>query len=586
MSDEAAKGRSTQPRPSVERVATKAPAANKDTASKDTANKDSVPVKDQPEAKNKAPARTPTTTRDPLLGQKLQDYVLEERIGVGGMGVVYRAVHSLIAKRVAIKVLRADVVKDGRDIDRLLEEAKTVSSINHRGIINIFGAGMLEDGRRYLVMELLEGESLEAKMLREGQIASAEAVTILEEVLSALAAAHSANVVHRDLKPANVFLAKESGKTYVKLLDFGLARRSQADVTRIAGTPDYISPEHARGRPAGPPADLYGFGVLCFTMLTGQLPFAGKTPMEVMEKHVHSPPPVPHEVNPTIPKALSELILKLLSKEPGQRPEAAQVKADLRAATKQLRNASTAMALDAVDGPQTAEVQTPDEAAENKDTKEVARAADLERQARLADVKRTVKRRWPMVAVGVALIWILGAAVYVLWPSEPDESTSSKPVKRSMPAPGQSTKGDTVNTKGDTVNPAEPGESKIAPRAAQEKPAPSAPGAEVAREAPGEAKSAEPEAPAEAEKRPDPEVEDVNQPLDDFRLGELKRQKRVAEYLDDVKELMRKDEEKRDTFEKRYVKVKKICDDVKTKREFFNCDDALTKLRTDVYKLD
>jgi serine/threonine protein kinase len=586
MSDEAAKGRSTPPRPSVERVATKEPAANKDTASKDTANKNSVPVKDQPEAKNKAPARTPTTTRDPLLGQKLQDYVLEERIGVGGMGVVYRAVHSLIAKRVAIKVLRADVVKDGRDIDRLLEEAKTVSSINHRGIINIFGAGMLEDGRRYLVMELLEGESLEAKMLREGQIASAEAVTILEEVLSALAAAHSANVVHRDLKPANVFLAKESGKTYVKLLDFGLARRSQADVTRIAGTPDYISPEHARGRPAGPPADLYGFGVLCFTMLTGQLPFAGKTPMEVMEKHVHSPPPVPHEVNPTIPKALSELILKLLSKEPGLRPDAAQVKADLRAATKQLRNASTAMALDAVDGPQTAEVQTPDEAAENKDTKEVARAADLERQARLADVKRTVKRRWPMVAVGVALIWILGAAVYVLWPSEPDESTSSKPVKRSMPAPGQSTKGDTVNTKGDTVNPAEPGESKIAPRAAQEKPAPSAADAEATREAPGEAKSAEPQAPAEAEKRPDPEVEDVNQPLDDFRLGELKRQKRVSEYLDDVKELMRKDEEKRDTFEKRYVKVKKICDDVKTKREFFNCDDALTKLRTDVYKLD
>ncbi len=526
-------------------------------------------------AKERTPTRaSATATRDPLIGQMLQDYMLEERIGVGGMGVVYRAVHSLIAKRVAIKVLRADIVKDSRDIDRLLEEAKTVSSINHRGIINIFGAGTLEDGRRYLIMELLEGESLEAKMAREGQVAAAEAVSILEEVLSALAAAHSAGVVHRDLKPANVFLVNEAGKTYVKLLDFGLARRSQADVTRIAGTPDYISPEHARGRPAGPPADLYGFGVLCFTMLTGQLPFTGKTPMEVMEKHVHSPPPVPHEVNRSIPKALSELILKLLSKEPGQRPEAPQVKADLRAATKQLRNASTAMALEAVEQAQTGESEVEAEVGQDAvdrsaTTKsKLTRAEALEREAKLADVKRTVKRKWPFIAAGVAAFWILGAAVYVLWPSDIEPSQSPKAIRKLPSSTAPEAKA-AVPKAGIEVTSDSP--TVVLPKAVEPEPVVGS------IDAPPVAKPDEVAV---------PEAEDLNQALDDFRLGELKRQKHIVEYLADVKEAMRKDEEKRDTFEKRYVKVKSLCDAVKTKREFFNCDDALAKLRIDLYKLD
>ena len=304
-----------------------------------------------PRRSNPAGNRSATTTNsdgstssgksDTLIGKKLQEYVIESKLGVGGMGVVYKATHQMIGKGVAIKVLRPDISPDPRDMDRLLDEARIISSIKNRGIINIFGAGTLEDGRNYLIMELLEGEALEQRMQREHKIPAGDAVIILEQVLSALTAAHEAGVVHRDLKPANVFLVKEANLFYVKLLDFGLARRSQQNVTRIAGTPDYISPEHARGRPAGPPADLYAFGVLCFHMLTGQLPFIGTTPMEVMEKHVHSPPPIPHELNKEIPKALSELILKLLAKEPGERPDAVQVKADLRAATKQMRNATT-----------------------------------------------------------------------------------------------------------------------------------------------------------------------------------------------------------------------------------------------------
>jgi serine/threonine protein kinase len=517
-----------------------------------------------PTAKASSGSKT-GAVKDPLLGQKLQDYILEARIGVGGMGVVYAARHALIDKRVAIKVLRHDIVKDARDIDRLLEEARTVSSIRHRGIINIFAAGTLEDGRRYLIMELLEGQSLEQKMQADGLIAPAEAVDILEQVLSALAAAHSAGVVHRDLKPANVYLVAEDGKRYVKLLDFGLARRSLADVTRIAGTPDYISPEHARGRPAGPPADLYSFGVLCFHMLTGELPFTGKSPMEVMEQHVHKAPPIPHELNADIPKALSELILKLMQKEPGQRPEAPQVKADLRAATRQIRSASTQSTLDVVTDEEieTNSVKLHAEAGDTapKINRETDRGQMLEREAKLADVKRTVARKWPILVGAGAALWLLGVAIYVLWPSEPEIPV--KPQRKPTSAEKSDVTPPTASTVANGTGP------KVAPVIADDSP---------------------PDVPAEKDPAPAvetaPVAEDLTQPLDDFRLGEMKRQKRIDEYLDDVQLAMRRDEEKKDTFERRYLKVKALCDAVKTRKDFFNCDDALTKLRSDLYKLD
>ncbi len=358
-----------------------------------------VPRKSMADAK---PVVTGSGKPDSLLGKKLQEYVIEERIGVGGMGVVYRAVQPMIGKHVAIKVLKPEIVADARDMDRLLDEARVVNSIKNRGIIDIFGAGTTEDGRHYLIMELLEGESLEQLMMREGKVPPGDAVIILEEVLSALAAAHEAGIVHRDLKPANIFLVREkSGKFYCKLLDFGLARRNQQNVTRIAGTPDYISPEHARGRPAGPPADLYAFGILCYHMLTGQLPFSGNTPMEVMEKHVHHAPPVLHDAAPHLPKALSELVLKLMAKEPGERPDARQVKADLRAATKQLRNAATMMSLMAIE---------PVVSSAGDVKEEAKRSRQLAVEAQVKDLKRNVSRKWPLIAGVVVFVWLLGVA--------------------------------------------------------------------------------------------------------------------------------------------------------------------------------
>ena len=281
--------------------------------------------------------------KDPLIGTQVGEYVVEERIGIGGMGVVYRASQKRIGKTVAIKVLRAEVMEDPREMERFLDEAKAVNAISHRGIISIFGSGELADGRQYLVMEYLKGEGLDLKLKREGKIPAADLIPILEEIAGALQGCHNAGIVHRDLKPGNVFLVEQDdGRPWVKLLDFGLARRGErTDVSRIAGTPDYLSPEHSRGLPAGPPSDLYSLGVMMFQLLTGRLPFNGRTPLEVMEKHVYDDPPNPLLFEPSIPDALHQLMVQLMRKDPGQRPQMLQVKGLLKQAAKQARSAST-----------------------------------------------------------------------------------------------------------------------------------------------------------------------------------------------------------------------------------------------------
>jgi serine/threonine-protein kinase len=505
--------------------------------------------------------------RDSLIGRNLQDYIIQEKLGVGGMGVVYKATHQLIGKAVAIKVLRADIVQDPRDMDRLLDEARIISSIKNRGIINIFGAGTLEDGRHYLIMELLEGESLEALMQREGKIGAGDAVVILEQVLAALTAAHEAGVVHRDLKPANVFLVKEGPLYYAKLLDFGLARRQQQNVTRIAGTPDYISPEHARGRPAGPPADLYAFGVLCFHMLTGQLPFIGNTPMEVMEKHVHFPPPVPHEVNKDIPKALSELILKLLAKDPGERPDATQVKADLKAATKAMRNAATMMSLAVIDP-----VVSTKKDLENEER----RAKEMARSAQVADIKRKVTRRWPIVLAAVIGVWLIGVVVYVLMPSPPPPPVVPPVGKR--PPKDPSTPKDPTPTPKDPVavdpTPKDPTPTDPQPT----DPTPKDPVAVNPDPTPNPTPTDPPPVEGEDAGEAAPVFEDPDTDLDDFRLGEERRQRRIDERLDEISATMKDNGEIRDMFTAPVTKVRKQCDAARKLRDIRDCEDEVTKL--------
>ncbi|MDC0711141.1 protein kinase [Stigmatella sp. ncwal1] len=279
------------------------------------------------------------TLRDSLIGTRVSEYVIQERIGTGGMGIVYLATQPLIGKKVAIKVLKAQFAQVHELVQRMLVEARVVNSIQHPGIIDIFGFGRLEDGRPYVVMELLQGLSLERFLRRKGRLGVEETVKILDEVLDALGTAHRRGVVHRDLKPGNVFLLEgASGARSVKLLDFGIAKvpsSQTADALTVQGlllgTPEYMSPEQVRGGEVAATSDLYAVGVIAFQMLTGRLPFGGEQ-VRVLFAQVEEAPPALSSLVPGIPPALERLVLRLLAKEPSQRFQSAgAVRQELKA---------------------------------------------------------------------------------------------------------------------------------------------------------------------------------------------------------------------------------------------------------------
>lgn len=288
-------------------------------------------------ARQTSPGRTvlvmdDASSLDPLTGLKIGEYELRQRIGVGGMGLVYEGIQPLIGKRVAVKVLRPELAAAEEQVARLLAEARAVNAIRHRGIVDIFGFGQVPDGRQYIIMEYLEGVALDAYLAEKGRLPVSEVLDILDEVLSALGAAHGAGVVHRDLKPSNIFLVKQpDGSRYVKLLDFGLAkmglptgRTAQTRTDMVVGTPEYMAPEQARGQPVGPMTDLYALGVVAFEMITGRLPFVGTSPVDLLMKHVDARPPRPSEFLPGVPAALDAFILQMLTKDPEARPGAAE----------------------------------------------------------------------------------------------------------------------------------------------------------------------------------------------------------------------------------------------------------------------
>ncbi|AKJ06708.1 serine/threonine protein kinase [Archangium gephyra] len=285
---------------------------------------------------------------DPLIGAQLGEYVVRERIGEGGMGIVYRGEQPLIGKQVAVKVLRAEVGEKSLHVERLLAEARAVNAIRHRGIIDIFSFGQTPDGRQYFVMEYLQGSALDAHLAQHGLLPLSEVLRISEELLDALAAAHEAGVIHRDLKPNNLFLVRQpGGGSYVKVLDFGLAKQTssshghtpQTQQGIVMGTPEYMAPEQACALPVTPKTDLYSFGVMLFQMLTGQLPFAARSSMEMLVQHVSQPAASPLGLRPELPPELAALVLKLLAKAPEERPSMVEVRAELQRLARLLKEA-------------------------------------------------------------------------------------------------------------------------------------------------------------------------------------------------------------------------------------------------------
>ena len=263
-------------------------------------------------------------------GQVVGEYVVEQKLGEGGFGAVYRAIHPVIGKAAAVKVLHPQYSSNANVVSRFVSEARAVNQIRHRHIIDIFSFGSLADGRHYYVMELLEGVTLDDYLDHTGKLEPHEALPILAAVAKALEAAHDAGIAHRDLKPENIFLAvDDDGAVFPKILDFGVAKlltlsgpgpMHKTHTGTPIGTPRYMSPEQCQGKKVDHRTDVYSFGVIAYRMLTGRLPFDANTALELMLMHVGTPPPRLSEVAEHIEPALDEPVLWMLEKEPTSRP--------------------------------------------------------------------------------------------------------------------------------------------------------------------------------------------------------------------------------------------------------------------------
>jgi serine/threonine protein kinase len=287
-------------------------------------------------------APTPDAEVEPELrpGIEIAGYVIDEKIGQGGMGAVYGAHHPRIGKRVAIKVLSRSYCNDASAVERFEQEARVVNEVRHPNIVDVFQFGELPDKRSFFVMECLTGESLSAR-IDKAPLSTLEAIEILDAVCDALEAAHEHGVVHRDLKSDNVFLAMHRNKRTVKLLDFGIAKLGKNDLTAtgktasgvIVGTPAYMSPEQARGQPVSPRTDVYQLGVLTYKMLTGKLPFIADNPMDLIIHQLQTPAPSPKKLAPKTPDVLARLIVQMMQKSAEARPTVAEIRrvfADVR----------------------------------------------------------------------------------------------------------------------------------------------------------------------------------------------------------------------------------------------------------------
>jgi serine/threonine-protein kinase len=286
--------------------------------------------------------KNPDALRTDLCGQVLADrYRVVRLIGEGGMGQVYEAQHVNINKRFALKLLRPEIVSNVEAVARFRQEAWSASSIGHENIIEIEDFATLPSGSVYLAMEFLEGKALSERMREEPPPSFGESLDIMLQVASGLAAAHDKGIVHRDMKPENVFLTQKHGRPRVKILDFGIAKVSGAEgnksLTRtgtIFGTPHYMSPEQALGKPLDHRADIYSVGVIMYELFTGKVPFEAESFMGILTKHITTQPMPPRQAAPErqIPEAIEAVILRALAKEAEERYQSmAELAGDLAA---------------------------------------------------------------------------------------------------------------------------------------------------------------------------------------------------------------------------------------------------------------
>lgn len=268
-----------------------------------------------------------------MVGKVLSGrYEVLERIGQGGMAWVYRGRDLALNRPVAVKVLRPPWTDDADLVERFHQEARSAAALSDRHVVQVYDVGA--DGEfHYIVMELVEGTNLKEYLATHGPLAVPEALAVAEQVAEALADAHAHHIVHRDIKPQNILLTTGG---LVKVADFGIARAmagaTLVNTGSLFGTAPYVSPEQARGRVSGPATDLYALGAVLYEMLTGAPPYTGDSALAVALKHIQDPVPDPRAARPELAAPVAELVMRLLAKDPADRPAgAAAVAARLRA---------------------------------------------------------------------------------------------------------------------------------------------------------------------------------------------------------------------------------------------------------------
>ncbi len=263
-------------------------------------------------------------------GDLVGEYVVQQKLGEGGFGAVYEATHPVIGKRAAVKVLHSQYSADESVTSRFVAEARAVNQIRHKNIVDIFSFGDLPDGRHYYVMELLEGVPLDVYLDHARRLPIEESLSILHLIAKALGAAHEAGIAHRDLKPENVFLEiDDEGNVQPKLLDFGMAKLLAPNMVTVhktrsgapMGSPRYMSPEQCLGVAVDHRTDIYALGCMAYRMLTGVPPFDASSALELMMAHVSMPPPTLSSHSADIDLEFDEPVLKILEKQPGDRPQ-------------------------------------------------------------------------------------------------------------------------------------------------------------------------------------------------------------------------------------------------------------------------
>jgi serine/threonine-protein kinase len=370
-------------------------------------------------------------------GTLVGEYEIEGPIGEGGMGAVYAAVHPVLGKRVAIKIIGHELSRDDNAIARFRREARAVAQLASPHIVDVFGFGSLSDGRAYFIMECLVGESLRARLTR-GRIPLDEALGLLDQITRGLEVAHDAGIVHRDLKPENIFIERQRNTPpVVKLLDFGIVKLADGDddVSKtqagvLLGTPVYVSPDQIKAASTvDHRADIYSLGCVAFEMILGSVPFMRATVPELIAAHLEVPPPQPRSLWTEIPGALDAMLVAMLAKDPAKRPTLGYIQETIETLQRAARAAAGApsiVTLNATDVPIT--VEAPPMSATPLLARPVARVVAASTIVSTRPRSRLMSRRLRLVVGGVIAAMAAIIAFMVAGSGSPDDTLGARPV--------------------------------------------------------------------------------------------------------------------------------------------------------------